>query len=693
MKSFFTVILGFSITISVVSSDMVIYQKGKNLPSIKSTSAKADGAMKMISEYFMKTTGEKLSSNGTPEIKLAIIPNIKVDPESFNISFPDDKTILIQSPTEWGLSHAVNEFIERAFGVRWLYPGKEGEYIPRKTKIMLPMKTIQMSPAFLVRNFALDHSRKEDYAWARHNKGTFAEIRILPERIWFQHNIFNLVPQKLYSKTNPEFYPLLKGKRFIPDNKFNIYWQPCYSASGLPQVMAKHVELQALKEANVSFGVNDGANHCECEACLKTDGSIVNCFGFINRTRSYLQCMNKVAELSKKKGRKFGFIAYDAIAEPAKNLKLHPALVPVMTFSRMNWIDPMRRKRDQELTLRWRNITGSSIGWYDYFQQKYFLIPPVYFHLFAEYIRWAYKNGVKYYYAEINRSDDWHTGPMNYLVLKLLWNPNLDTDKILQEWYVCAVGKDAAPYLTEYFNICENYWTGDIAKTKWFYPERQFMANGSPDYLEKFDFSKLERMLALLEKANQLSKGKPYAQKLLEGFKKHLPNFRIFERNLKLERNAANVNFKLIVLEDFSGNKQTWTTWQRTISQGKFSTSEGTMKMDMTNSHKDMIYMKDFPVIPGKVYRVTADVKMVGLTPGGIVSVTAAWMNEQNKWIDSSYNAFKKQEEDFSFAWKTITVYVTAPNIENARMRVMLGANNSEKGFVYWDNIKIEKAQ
>ena len=68
-------------------------------------------------------------------------------------------------------------------------------------------------------------------------------------------------------------------------------------------------------------------------------------------------------------------------------------------------------------------------------------------------------------------------------------------------------------------------------------------------------------------------------------------------------------------------------------------------------------------------------------------------MNEQNKWIDSSYNAFKKQEEDFSFAWKTITVYVTAPNIENARMRVMLGANNSEKGFVYWDNIKIEKAQ
>ncbi|MFA6930921.1 MAG: hypothetical protein WCT05_11390, partial [Lentisphaeria bacterium] len=48
------------------------------------------------------------------------------------------------------------------------------------------------------------------------------------------------------------------------------------------------------------------------------------------------------------------------------------------------------------------------------------------------------------------------------------WNPGLDLQAELQDWYTSCVGKAAAPFLEEYYNFWDNFWRTRAVQSDWF---------------------------------------------------------------------------------------------------------------------------------------------------------------------------------------------------------------------------------
>src|SRR5699024_5948543 len=85
--------------------------------------------------------------------------------------------------------------------------------------------------------------------------------------------------------------------------------------------------------------------------------------------------------------------------------------------------------------------------------------------------------------------------------MKLLWNPDQDVDELLDEWYERAVGKEAAPFLKEYYDLWENFWTERIKDTHWFndWKEDTYLRFKDASYLNEVTQNDIEESRDLIE--------------------------------------------------------------------------------------------------------------------------------------------------------------------------------------------------
>ncbi|MBQ9337750.1 MAG: DUF4838 domain-containing protein [Lentisphaeria bacterium] len=656
-----------------------------------------------------KSSGEAPAvhaEQGEPHIRLAVGDTGNADPESFRIDFPAKGKVVIIGASPLAVRHGVCEFLERFYGVRWLMPGDDGEYIPENVRPDFSGQSIVMSPRYRIRTFALTHKKKPHYDWAARNRGTFNyDFNTLPDRPWFQHNLWRLLPQEEYTRTNPEFFPVREpgGPRFLPEKGNNTYWQYCFTSPGIADAFAKAVQENFRRHPgiySVSLGVNDGGRYCRCETCLKTDSVLGrDSMDYEIRSLSYLNCMQEVARLCYAPGRTFGFLAYHNLRTPPSGRSYHPSLVPFLTYERLYRADPKFRQEDQSLTTAWVRACGSA-GWYDYLQYRHFLIPKISLNVLPEALKWGAENGVKYYYAEAYPADDWHTGPMLWLILKLTWDPSLSADALLKDWCEAAVGKEAAVPLEKYYRACSDHWEKALPRTGYFQEHRQYLPFGSSGYLEPVTSGWLDARKAELKQVVKLASpaGKRRAKMILQGFLRREPEIRLYLKNSQLRRQLEKLSFKPRAEFDFD-RKTGFTSWQRKTSKGTFYHDpregigdSGAAAMDLKQSFKDMTYMKEFKVKPGHVYRVTVHARSVGTDPSCVIGLRAAWSAPGKAWLNSAYEAQEKLTEDSSFSWRKLSVVVSAPKIEGCKMKLLLSAGNSSQGKVFFDDLTVEEA-
>lgn len=140
----------------------------------------------------------------------------------------------------------------------------------------------------------------------------------------------------------------------------------------------------------------------------------------------------------------------------------------------------------------------------------------------ADYYKYAAKHGVKHIVSEAY--PNWGEGPKLYVALKLQWNPELNVDQLLHEWYEAAVGRQAAPYLAAYYRLWEKFWTERIPAGEWFTRDKekmQYLYFGWPIYLDQVRVEDLEESRNLLEIASenvQTKEEKKRIQYLLKAF-------------------------------------------------------------------------------------------------------------------------------------------------------------------------------
>ncbi|WP_127583341.1 DUF4838 domain-containing protein [Paenibacillus koleovorans] len=423
----------------------------------------------------------------------------EMDDDGFIIRAGND-SVTVLGPSVSGTDYGVNEFLERFVGVRWLMPGPDGEDVPQLSDISVPLGDVADQPVF--RNRVLSPISPEYSGggendsilleWGKHNR--------LYMRVKQQHNMWNLFPPSKYGPSgtdpHPEFYPVRNGQPYIPASGIRTGWQPCFTNATAAEAILtiKDYFRQHPEETSYSLSVNDGGGFCSSDTSALSD----TYYGWVNQVAQ--------AVLLDYPDKWFGLSAYAEVVNPP-SFPLNARVVPYVTKDRLAWLDPNVEAQGKALMEDWSEVSVN-VGAYDYIYGNPYVLPRYYPHLMAEHYAYDEQLGVKNQYAELY--PNWGEGPKAWLSAKLQWNPSLDVDDLLDEWYERAVGEDAAPYLKAYYDHWEEFWTERVQTSTWFQPNYLIMRYDNASYLDivtdeeiAWSRTQLETAHALAETAQQ----------------------------------------------------------------------------------------------------------------------------------------------------------------------------------------------
>ena len=676
-----------------------------------------------IADYFQESTGSRpmVILDGEQRNKsLAIhcgmtayarklnLPLASMDEDEFIIAFPDDNNIVIAGKYQNGIEYGTVDFLERFLGIKWLFPGKLGTCIPQYKNLRIPTVTIRKKPVFLNRNISFNNNRKELTKWSRLSR--------LRRRIKYHHFVGVIFNPKIHCATHPEYYPVLKGKRVKPESL--IAWQPCYSAPGIVDNAANYIIKYFKSHPNrstISLAANDNGGYCECDKCLAVDGRKKNYMGYPNRSRSYYKfctaVANKVTKILPKRSLKFGLLAYREIAIFPQGEEIAKNIIPFYTTDLMRWLDQEIKNKDVNELKKWTSNVND-VAVYDYAYGGLYSMPRIYFHHMATYLRKLNSLGIRYYTAETYITKNYREGPKFYLLMKLLWNPNIDVDKVLQNWYIAAVGPKAAPLVANYFKLWENFWTKTVPKGKWFNESKHslYLDYTSNDYYYDIKAAELDKMETLLRAALKVTDNKLAKQRVQLWLKGFLDT-KILVMTRKIGKKINAESFKseavrTIVNNDFTTDRQ-WASWKNKASFAKFSYDKksghdkpGCIMIDKSKDANqptppDAVFMKRIKVRAGMMYRLsvwvkTSEVKAAVTEKKEDISITVRWREKDGKtWVHFVGLKFVKHVTAKNGQWQKIVMNIPAPRLDNIYYAVILLGTNVCTGMVRFDDFKM----
>ena len=370
----------------------------------------------------------------------------------------------------YGTVFAVSALLERYAGARWFFPDEMGKVFPQQERLVLAGVNWRDEPAYKSREIpGCEHTGLFNPAavtrgveWQLWNGIRYGRYR-------FHHNLMYLLPASVYAKVHPEWYPVINGKRTVPEpGTESASWKPCLSAPGLVEEVARLVIAYFdahPEEESFSIGQCDGGGWCECDACTKLDGEdATRLWGdYSGRySRRVVIFGNRVAELVAKKypDKTLGFLAYSNYIVPPEGLKMHPMLMPCITSTRDSYVDPEFRKRDEAITEGWGRM-ASKTGLYEYMYGVGLFVPRIYTGTIAGALRRAYAHGARGWFCEA--FPNWGLdAPKLHALAKLLWNPDSDPDVLRKDFCDKLFGPAAGP-MYDLFLLVEKAWAVPLA--------------------------------------------------------------------------------------------------------------------------------------------------------------------------------------------------------------------------------------
>lgn len=366
-----------------------------------------------------------------------------------------------------GALYAVYAFLNRQLGVRWLWPGESGEFMPPRGIWSLPDLGYTHTPGYAYRGFHLCGDWRDHQAfriWMGRNfinihrhAASAGEKRLGFHSMWSSHNAH--LSAKKYFDAHPEYFAEINGKRY-PSSI-------CLSNPEVLELVAADIQGYLKRQPQVeilSLFPSDNQDYCRCAACAKMDVSTA-WFSFYNQLTDQLK-----AEFPRLK---FATIAYQGYREvPAVPLR-NTLFVEYATYGRCN-VHPFsdtnctRNAHVLEAFDAWKQ-TGIPVGNYGYefdiFSRNARFIP--FFTMIEDAIREGHRRQQVALITEVGLSP--RTGPVTavhtvqnrlpiYLYAQLMWDPARKADDLLADWCRTAYGDAAAPML-DYFRAMGDAWT------------------------------------------------------------------------------------------------------------------------------------------------------------------------------------------------------------------------------------------
>ncbi|MEM3425531.1 MAG: DUF4838 domain-containing protein [Thermoproteota archaeon] len=338
-----------------------------------------------------------------------------------------------------GTLYGVYALLEEKLGVRWFTP--EVEHVPSMTRVEIPFLDETQKPALEYREvFWTEMLSDADFA-ARHRlnghhyrlteKHGGRAVVFHP----FVHSLDQLIPREICEQ-HPEFWPMIDGKRV------SGYVQRCLSNPELVKIAVEHVRkwLEEHPDATIiDVSQNDTGNWCQCPECKAFDESEGS------PAASLIRFVNTIAESIEQDypGVRVETLAYQYSRKPPKTLRPRRNVIIRLCSIECCFSHPLEScpseenksfRRDIEA---WQPVSPLLYVW-DYTTNfAHYVQPFPNLEVLQANVRFFVKHGVKGLFEQGNYSPggNGEMAPLRaYLLAKLLWNPNIDVQKHLNDF-------------------------------------------------------------------------------------------------------------------------------------------------------------------------------------------------------------------------------------------------------------------
>lgn len=391
----------------------------------------------------------------------------------------DDKDIVIYGGSGKGVVYGVYDFLE-LYMQATKYDEQPGKIAAFKT-FELPVRLRhEFVPKMVYRQAYYPQSRDAEYLeWNKVH--SFEDLW----GIW-GHSYFKLVDPRTYFKEHPEYYAMQNGKRHAT--------QLCVSNDEVAQIAVNALKLKMQDNPDAmywSISAEDEPAYCTCDKCEainKEEGT---------PTGAHLRFVNKIAKQFPDKI--FTTLAYTFTSKPPLKTKPLPNVYVMLSTIDAYRTQPLQTEPSAAAFRRslegWEKLTHNLFVW-DYTTEfTNYLAPFPDLFVLGDNIKYYAAHHVKGVFSQGSGETYGEFAELkSYLIGKLLWNPNLDANVLLEE-YCKNYYRGAGQFIMEYINLLQ----AESRKTKraidiYGNPVNEYNTYLTPELLEQFSilFDKAE---------------------------------------------------------------------------------------------------------------------------------------------------------------------------------------------------------
>ncbi len=399
----------------------------------------------------IRNDGDKINGNlillgrntVTERLKLNI-PFDQLGPEGFALKTAG-KHLVIAGGRQRGTMYGVYTFLEK-LGCRWV--ARDASRIPKQKTITVARLDETQKPAFEYREVYLGEAFDKD--WAARNKtngqsaaldaSTGGKVQYFP----FVHSFYALVPPGKYFKAHPEYFSLLDGKRRGEQA------QLCLTNPDVIRIAIETVRrwMKEHPEATIcSVSQNDFGGQCECDNCRRVEREEGGA-----ASGPVVRFVNAVAEAIEKDhpGKLIDTLAYFYTeTAPSKTRPRHNVRIRLCPIGACN-AHPYEKCPHNAYIMNnlkaWSKITSNIYVWHYNANFSHFLLPVPDFDELAADVPMYKRNGVVGLFMQGSFAPGGSDGALRaYVLSRLLWNPQADVEKAVNEFHEVYFGKAAAP--------------------------------------------------------------------------------------------------------------------------------------------------------------------------------------------------------------------------------------------------------
>lgn len=440
-----------------------------------------------------------------------------------------------------GTRYAVTTFLEDALGVRFLWPGEMGKVIPKRETVDIGKIDYRFSPLLRQRQIRMAGGygermtqggkrlgiTKEQYSQVRQaamatnsrDGGWSGWHRLGGTLRLASGHSFGYMWER-HGKEHPEWFAMApNGSRDQSDSPERA--RLCVSNQELIEQVARDriARINDTGQKSVTIGPNDGGttSFCVCEECKKLDspegrtirlvdfspGANRRTFDYVSLTDRYVYFFNSIAERVTKVHPDVWLTAdaYGVYAAPPVKAKLHPNIA--IRFVGVSYTDEQKREQGVADWNAWADAASKI-----FYRSNMLLAgrrqgtPAIYVHKLAQDFNNIAKN--RMIGTDLDSCcHNWATQGLNYYVMaKLLWNPDLDVDELIDDYCRSGFGAGAESVkryllrLEELTNevseqgkkMTEPFTPGAIAELRTMLDEAAEATRNEPEFRERVTF-------------------------------------------------------------------------------------------------------------------------------------------------------------------------------------------------------------